>query len=108
MDNLHLKSYLTMAGPDLVTVGASPGARAARKVIQENAHFKYDFFEVPDETGANCVYLNKTLIHTSKSAFPESAAKIEEMKLDAKKIPISMTEMNKVDGCLTCCSVLIT
>lgn len=106
-EGLHLKSFLSMAGPDLITIGSSPAAKEARNIIEEKGHFKYKFFEVPDNIGANCLYLNKHLIHCSQQAYPRTAAKLEELETDAKKIALSATEVNKVDGCFTCCSVLI-
>ena len=104
---LHLKSVMSMAGPDLIAIGMSTSARDARKVIEDKGHFKYKFFEVPDNTGANCLYLNNTLIHASKDCFPDSWARFEQLDTPAKKVALASSELNKVDGCFTCCSVLI-
>ena len=104
---LHLKSFLSMAGKDLIAIGNTTAASDVRMVIEETGHFKYDYLEVPDNTGANCLYLNDTLVHASREAYPDSCAVFEKLETNAKKIALSATEMNKVDGCFTCCSVLI-
>jgi dimethylargininase len=106
-DGLHLKSFITMAGPDLISVGMSVIAREVRKAIEDKGRFKYRYFEVPDNTGANCLYLNNTLIHVAKDTFPESCARFEQLDTPARKIPLLSSELNKADGCFTCTSVLI-
>ena len=80
---------------------------SAKATIEEIGHFQYTFLQVADDIGANCLYLNNTLIHVSHKDFPQSCVVFEELKTDARKIPLSATEMNAVDGCFTCCSVLI-
>ncbi|XP_011741385.1 N(G),N(G)-dimethylarginine dimethylaminohydrolase 1 isoform X2 [Macaca nemestrina] len=62
-DGLHLKSFCSMAGPNLIAIGSSESAQKALKVY-------------------------------------------EKLK-DHMLIPVSMSELEKVDGLLTCCSVLI-
>ena len=107
-EGLHLKSFMTMAGPSLIAISTlSPVAQAARKVVEEKGSTRYQFFEVPDNTGANCIYLNNTIIHVAKEALPLSWEKYEKLNTSAKKVSLDMSELNKVDGCLTCSSVLI-
>lgn len=106
-EGLHLKSLMTMAGPDLVAIGMSASAREARRVMEEKGHYKYRFYELPDDTGANCLYLNNTIVHASKECFPKSWERFEQLDTPAKKIALASSELNKVDGCFTCCSVLI-
>lgn len=96
-----------MAGKDLIAIGTSTAANEARKVMEERGHFKYRFLEVPDDIGANCLYFNNTLVHVSREAYPKSCAVFEKLETEATKIALSATEMNIVDGCFTCCSVLI-
>lgn len=98
---------MTMAGPDLIAIGTSSSSWAARKVIEEKGNFKYRFYEFPDDTGANCLYLNNTLIHVSEECFPLSWKRFGQLDTPAKKIALSSSELNKVDGCFTCSSVLI-
>lgn len=104
-EGLHLKSFLSMAGPNLIAIGSSTASQEARKQIEELGKFKYNFLQCPDDLAANCVYANGTLIHVSKEAFPNSVSVFEQ--LPGKRIALTATELNKVDGALTCCSVLI-
>lgn len=104
---LHLKSFLAMAGQDLITYGGSWGGREARRVIEQDGNFKYKFLEVPDDFAANCLYLNDTIVHASRDSFPKSCEVFEDMETDAKKIALSISELHKVDGCFSCCSVLL-
>lgn len=106
-EGLHLKSVTTMAGPDLIAIGTTTSARDVRKVIEEKGRFKYRYFEVPDNTGANCLYLNNTLIHVSEDCYPKSWARFEQLDTPARKVALGSSELNKVDGCFTCSSVLI-
>ena len=102
---LHLKSFLSMARPTLVAIGMSVAAQEAKKAIETEGKFQYDFIQCPDDIAANCLYLNGTLVHVSQESFPDSHSVFE--KLPGKKIALSAAELNKVDGCFTCCSVLI-
>ena len=105
-EGLHLKSFVSMAGPDCVAIGVSTAAKDARKIIETEGKFKYQFLEVPDDIGANCLYVNGTLIHVTKEDYPRSYEVFEKFPAP-KKIALSASELNKVDGCFTCCSVLI-
>ncbi|XP_041063524.1 N(G),N(G)-dimethylarginine dimethylaminohydrolase 1 isoform X1 [Carcharodon carcharias] len=108
---LHLKSYCTMAGPGLIAIGSSEHAQKALKIMQEMSEHRYDKLTLPDDQAANCVYLNipnkgHVLLHRAPEEFPESAKVFEKLK-DYMLIPVSNSELAKVDGGLTCCSVLL-
>lgn len=105
-EGLHLKSFVSMAGPDCIAIGMSLAAKDARKIIETQGKFKYQFIEVPDDIGANCLYVNGTLIHIAREDYPRSYRVFENIPTQ-KKISLSTSELNKVDGCFTCCSVLI-
>lgn len=96
-----------MAGPDLVAVSTSPAASAVRELMEKEGRFKYTYLELPEDTGANCLYLNNTLIHACGEWLPDSCRRYEELQTSAKKVALNNSELSKVDGCLTCCSVLI-
>lgn len=97
-----------MAGPSCIAISKSSAAQEAKKIIESSQKFKYTFIELPDNTGANCLYLNGTLVHVSEKDYPASHRLFEENgMLPSKKIALSCSELNKVDGCFTCCSVLI-
>eukprot|EP00057_Strongylocentrotus_purpuratus_P032776 XP_788796.4 PREDICTED: N(G),N(G)-dimethylarginine dimethylaminohydrolase 1 isoform X1 [Strongylocentrotus purpuratus] len=77
--SLHLKSFMSMASPGVIAVGSSKDAQKALKEIESKASFKYSKVTLPDDVAANCVYVNRTLIHCSHEDFPESAKKFEAL-----------------------------
>ncbi|CAN0350470.1 unnamed protein product [Lampetra planeri] len=108
---LHLKSFCSMGGPDLLVIGSSENAQRALRTMQQLTDHHYDKLTVPDDGAANCVYArlgNKghALLHASGEDYPESAKAFEKLK-DYALIPVSNSELAKVNGALTCCSVLI-
>nr|XP_012603011.1 N(G),N(G)-dimethylarginine dimethylaminohydrolase 1 isoform X1 [Microcebus murinus] len=110
-DTLHLKSFCSMAGPNLIAIGSSEPAQKALKIMQQMSDHRYDKLTVPDDKAANCIYLNipskgHILLHRTPEEYPESAKVYEKLK-DHLLIPVSNSELEKVDGLLTCCSVLI-
>ncbi|XP_063283691.1 N(G),N(G)-dimethylarginine dimethylaminohydrolase 1 isoform X3 [Pelobates fuscus] len=110
-DTLHLKSFCSMAGPNLIVIGSSEGAQKALKTMQQMSDHRYDKLTVPDDAAANCIYLNipskgHVLLHRAPEEFPESVKVFEKLK-DHMLIPVANSELAKVDGALTCCSLLI-
>ncbi|CAG11564.1 unnamed protein product, partial [Tetraodon nigroviridis] len=80
-------------------------------IMQQMSDHRYDKLTVPDDLAANCIYMNlpskgPVLLHSTAQEFPESAKVFEKLK-DYMLIPVSNKEKRKVDGALTCCSVLI-
>ncbi|XP_029111015.1 N(G),N(G)-dimethylarginine dimethylaminohydrolase 1-like [Scleropages formosus] len=111
LDGLHLKSFCSMAGPDLIAIGSSEPAQKAFKVMQQMSDHRYDKLTVSDDIAANCVYMNlpdkgHVLLYCTSEEYPESAKVFEKLK-DYTLIPVSNSEKVKVDGALTCCSVFI-
>ncbi|KAM6168625.1 N(G),N(G)-dimethylarginine dimethylaminohydrolase 1 [Erethizon dorsatum] len=110
-DSLHLKSFCSMAGPNLIAIGSSESAQKALKIMQQMSDHRYDKLTVPDDMAANCIYLNipskgHVLLHQTPEEYPESAKVYEKLK-DYLLIPVSISELEKVDGLLTCSSVFI-
>ncbi|KAJ7986325.1 hypothetical protein DPEC_G00338760 [Dallia pectoralis] len=110
-DGLHLKSFCSMGGPGLIVIGSSEPAQKALKTMQQMSDHRYDKLTVPDDLAANTIYMNlpnkgHVLLHCTSDEFPESAKVFEKLK-DHMLIPVSNMEKGKVDGALTCCSVLI-
>ncbi|CAB1437510.1 unnamed protein product [Pleuronectes platessa] len=108
---LHLKSFCSMGGPGLIVIGSSEPAQKALKIMQQMSDHRYDKLTVPDDLAANCVYMNlpdlgHVLLHCTAEEFPESAKVFEKLK-DYTLIPLANSEKVKVDGALTCCSVVI-
>ncbi|XP_069497796.1 N(G),N(G)-dimethylarginine dimethylaminohydrolase 1 [Ambystoma mexicanum] len=109
--HLHLKSCCSMAGPNLIAIGSGDAAQKILKTMQQMSDHRYDKLTVPDDHAANCIYMNipskgHVLLHRTTEEFPESVKVFEKLK-DYLLIPVSGTELDKVDGLLTCCSVLI-
>ncbi|XP_054645330.1 N(G),N(G)-dimethylarginine dimethylaminohydrolase 1 isoform X1 [Dunckerocampus dactyliophorus] len=110
-EGLHLKSFCSMGGPGLIIIGSSEPAQKALKIMQQMSDHRYDKLTVPDDLAANCIYMNlpnkgHVLLHCTSEEFPESVKVFEKLK-DHMLIPVSNMEKRKVDGALTCCSVLI-
>ncbi|CAH6777160.1 Ddah1 [Phodopus roborovskii] len=81
------------------------------KIMQQMSDHRYDKLTVPDDMAANCIYLNipdkgHVLLHQTPEEYPESAKVYEKLK-DYLLIPVSNSEMEKVDGLLTCSSIFI-
>ncbi|XP_037530470.1 N(G),N(G)-dimethylarginine dimethylaminohydrolase 1 [Nematolebias whitei] len=111
LEDLHLKSCCSMGGPGLIIIGSSEPAQKALKIMQQMSDHRYDKLTVPDDHAANCIYMNlpnkgHVLLHCTSEEFPESVKVFDKLK-DHMLIPVSNMEKVKVDGCLTCCSVLI-
>ncbi|CAJ0953916.1 unnamed protein product [Ranitomeya imitator] len=84
-DSLHLKSFCSMAGPNLIVIGSSEEAQKALKTMQQMSDHRYDKLTVPDDAAANCVYLNipgkgHVLLHRAPEEFPESVKVFEKLK----------------------------
>lgn len=110
-EGLHLKSFCSMGGPGLIVIGSSEHAQKALKIMQQMSNHRYDKLTVPDDLAANCIYMNlpgkgKVLLHHPAEMFPQSI-KLFEKLTDYTLIPVPNMEKMKVDGALTCCSILI-
>ena len=108
-EGLHLKSFMSMVGRDRIGIGSSLGANLVAEQIRNGAKYKnkYEFVEFPDDTAANCLYVGDHLVHVSEEVCPSSATIFEGIETHGKKIPLNASELGKVDGCLTCSSLLI-
>jgi len=111
-DGLHLKSCMTLAGPNSILCSTiNEGTRSIIEEVKKRATENYNFIEVScDPKRANVVYLEtndgSVLLHTKMTAENDIKA-LDSIKVD-KKIMMDNSELGKVDGCLTCCSVLLT
>lgn len=100
---LHLKSSMSMAGPDIICVGASKGAQEVLRRIEREATHKYQTLTVPDDDAANGIYVNGTLIH--REDFPESL-KVFENNIKTPRRPVDFTDVGKPQAHLTCASII--
>lgn len=103
---LHLKSLVTMAGPDIICASKAKESEEVLKRMEREATFQYQILRVPDRHAANCIYLNGTLIHCSSQQFPESA-KVFAQLTDCDTLECNISEISKAQASLTCCSILI-
>lgn len=101
---IHLKTSLSMAGPNLICAGASKGVQDLIKNIEKQAKYKYQTLVVPDDEAANCVYANGNLIHRADFL---NSLKIFEREVRHKSLPVKTSQFAKAQGRLTCLSVLI-
>ncbi|KAJ4943504.1 hypothetical protein JOQ06_006004 [Pogonophryne albipinna] len=136
LEGLHLKSFCSMGGPGLILIGSSEHAQKTLKIMQQMSDHRYDKLTLPDDLAANCLYMNlpnkgHVLLHPTAEEFPESVTsfawsdsclcgrlnsplyicpptQVFEKLKDHMLIPVSNMEKAKLDGALTCCSVLIT
>jgi len=105
LGGLHLKSCVSMCGPGWIAVGSSDAAKAVRKCIDEALGGRYKFIVLEKDAAANCVVVNGHILHRPKAEFPD-VGQFEQVGL--KCIEIEADELAKVDGALTCCSILFS
>lgn len=67
-----MKKYITVAGPDILCVGAGKEAKEILKRMEREATFSYQTLTVPEDDAANCLYVNGTLIHRAIEEIPDS------------------------------------
>lgn len=92
---LHLKSAIT-ALPDGTIIGANPGQLDTSPLPTLRL--------VPEEGGAHVVVLDEGTVLMAASA-PKSAALFEDWGFDV--IAVDIGEFEKMEGCVTCLSVLV-
>jgi dimethylargininase len=92
---LHLKSAVT-ALPDGTVVGFEPHV--------DDPSVWPSFLAVPEEAGAHVVVLDETTVLMSSSA-PATRALFESRGL--RVVAVDISEYEKLEGCVTCLSVLL-
>ena len=103
-DTLHLKSMMSMGGHDTIICGLSQDADRALMQILAKTQFQYEVVRLSDDNAANCVFINDKLICSTCEDYPNSLSSLKELKIE--KIYVPGGELAKVDGSLTCCSLL--
>jgi dimethylargininase len=91
-DNLRLKSYITMAGPDILCINRSQEAQSILRRMEREASYKYRLITVEDEKASNVLYLNGTLIH--RNDLPKSVSVLQD-KIDYSRVPVKISELCK-------------
>ena len=105
-ESLHLKSMMSMASDNTIAIGSSACSKLAERAMKEKAKFQYNFLRVSADAAANCLWINGTLVHRCSNEFP--SIRDDFASLDCPKIELTNTELSKVDGALTCLSILIS
>jgi N-dimethylarginine dimethylaminohydrolase len=111
-ESLHLKSACSICGPGALVVGGIVGKYIQDRIIAYSGANKYRFFPTEDMYAANCLYLNDVLIRRHLLEFPASAVgfkSIDDFVVSSggTVVEIEADELAKLDGALTCCSLLI-
>lgn len=107
----HLKDFCSMAGPDTILLGSSEVARRALKTMEQLTDHHYETLTVPDDPAANCIFVrvgqkSSILVHRSSEEFPESVQTFQKLP-DYTLVPAACTEVAKLGGALSSCSLLI-
>lgn len=108
---LHLRSFCSMAGSDTVIIGSSDAAKKAMKTMEQLTDHHYETLTVPDDPAANCIYArlgqkSSVLLHRSAEEYPNSVQPFQKLP-DYTLIPAACTEVAKLGGTLSSCSLLI-
>lgn len=105
-DGLHLKSFMSWGGEKTIIMGKSRGAKDARVMIEAAVGDRYKFVEVPDDIASNVIRIGSCLI--VQNGYHASLEIIKrEFSGSAIFLECDMSELAKVDGALTCCSVVM-
>lgn len=112
---LHLKSCLSLIAPGVIAYGKTDDAKAMIAEIKSEMVEEYEFVEVEEDHASNAVFLRDDTglicLHAPKVQYPFSKCHGVLVGvldgLGVKRIEVNSEELGKVDGCLSCCSVLI-
>ncbi|XP_011306978.1 N(G),N(G)-dimethylarginine dimethylaminohydrolase 1 [Fopius arisanus] len=102
----RLKGLVTMAGPDVICVGAGKDCQEALKRIEREATYTYQTLTVPEDAAANVIYLNGTLIHRHEEEIP-SSSKVFDDKVEFPTKALRMSELAKLSLGLSSCCLLV-
>lgn len=91
-----------------IIIGTSESSRYIRKQIEDNSKFTYKFVEVDEDLNgsANLLFFNDRLIYPM--GFECLYNKIMEFNEFKNRKGLENAEFAKIDGCLTCRSVLLS
>lgn len=102
---LHLKCFASMCGPDSVAVADNDAGRALLAAMNAAEPGRYRPVVLPDASAANCLFVNGALVHRAATEYPASVRKLSQVA--AKRVELESGEIEKADGLLTCCSILL-
>ena len=110
---LHLKTLLTMCGPNTFCASTQSGhSTTMLKRIQKLAKYEYKSLIVPDDMASNVIFMNGALLHKSWTESKESAeifcsycSKTCPGEGPTRSIDLDLSEIEKAVGSLTCMSL---
>jgi dimethylargininase len=103
---IHLKDYITMAGPEVMAIGSSKGAQETFREIRNSGAVGYKYITVDEDDAANVIYANNVLLHLGNDQIPRGGA-VYANKIDYPRVAIPMKEPLKRGGRLTSCVLLV-
>jgi hypothetical protein len=102
---LHLKSMCSRGGDTTLLLGGRAGHVLAG-VVEAVAPRSYDLVLLPDMAAANCVWANGVLVRPLAAEMSAESSLLLDA-LPGKHVQVATSELAKLDGAITCCSVLI-
>ncbi|EDW32738.1 GL18337 [Drosophila persimilis] len=102
----RLKYYVTMAGPDVLCVSKSAPCQEIVKRMEREASFTYQKLTLPEETAANMLYINGTIVHRSPTEIPDAYKTLKE-KIDIPTRNINISEFSQYSSGLTSSCLLL-
>lgn len=103
---IHLKDYISMAGPEVMTVGKSEAAQKTFREIRNSGAIGYKYITVDEDAAANVIYANNVLLHLANEQIPRGSA-IYVNKIDYPRVGVAMCEPLKRGGRLSSCVLLV-
>ncbi len=115
---LHLKSFTSVCGNGRLLAGGPVGQRFVEYLQKRDKYAetgskptcgtKYEVVHVPDVEAANCLFINGTIVRRATSEFPRSGHVFETELKDTPQIEVVCSELTKMDGAISCCSLLLS
>lgn len=107
-ESKHLKTIVSMAGPDLMCVGSSDSSKNVLKRLEREATYSYQILTLPEDEAANVMYINGTLLHRSAKEIPLSFSVLTEKITDFTRQSVDISELLKCEGAnLNSCCLLV-
>jgi dimethylargininase len=103
---VHLKDYISMAGPEVMTIGKSEAAQKTFQEIRNSGAVGYKYITVDEDEAANVIYANGVLMHLSNDLIPKGSA-VYTNKIDYPRVAVHMEEPLKRGGRLSNCVLLV-
>lgn len=103
---LHLKSVVSNGPYGTIFIGSSDIAASIKEQMQARSTQEYQFLDLPDDPAANVISVANSLL--IRRDYPQSVKVIEDYLdgADVKVFSLDGSELEKVDGALTCCSII--